>query len=591
VAFSILFAGDALARAQSNLEWLASYNAAAGLSDKAVKCAVDANGNVYACGTSYFAAWPTRDVETVKYSPAGVELWHRRFYDPGFVSDAGDIAVDSAGDVYVTCTTASSSSARLDLIKYKSDGTFLWSRTYGGPPQAGGIQIEFDAADNAIVLGYVYRPVVTAYDALVVGYSPSGQFLWATNIDGPTHGNDIGLALAITQSGDIYVAGQMMVDPVNNGDLLLARLNASGALQWTRTVDGGGSAHDMATAIAVAGNDRIAIAGYAGNGAGGDLAVVEFDAAGSASTLRKYDGPLHGADQACAAAIDASGVLWVLGASLGIGSSTDFVMLRYGAAGQLLTTKRYNGPAHRADQPVDLVLGGAGGAWACGYSYGPSGLATDTDVVLVQYDADGRELFANRFSTAGIFDDRIVDADPAPNGRIALAGWTTGSTGGDDYLALQLDLNALPQGYCTAKVNSLGCTPIVDFTGLSSASAASGFVVRSSIVRNHKSGLLFYGVSGTTSLPFQGGTLCVQAPIRRTPVVDSHGAASPANDCSGMFALDLNAFAAGALGGTPLPALLVAGTQVYCQWWGRDPGFPAPDNTALSSGMRYRVLP
>jgi hypothetical protein len=146
-----------------------------------------------------------------------------------------------------------------------------------------------------------------------------------------------------------------------------------------------------------------------------------------------------------------------------------------------------------------------------------------------------------------------------------------------------------PSTYCTAKVNSLGCTPSIGFTGFPSATSGSGFTVRATQIRNNKNGLLFYGVNGRASIPFQGGTLCVKTQIKRTPSVNSGGTPAPANDCSGIFSLDMNAFAVGSLGGSPLAALTVSGTVVDCQWWGRDPGFPAPNNTTLSNGLEYTV--
>lgn len=57
-------------------------------------------------------------------------------------------------------------------------------------------------------------------------------------------------------------------------------------------------------------------------------------------------------------------------------------------------------------------------------------------------------------------------------------------------------------------------------------------------VINNKSGVLLYGWSGRAAFPFQGGTLCMAAPIRRTVAVNA-GGNPPPNDCSGRFALDL----------------------------------------------------
>ena len=144
--------------------------------------------------------------------------------------------------------------------------------------------------------------------------------------------------------------------------------------------------------------------------------------------------------------------------------------------------------------------------------------------------------------------------------------------------------------YCTAKVNSLGCTPTIGFSGASSASASSGFLIGATSVLNNKNGLLFYGSNGRAALAFQGGTLCVKTPVRRTPAVNS-GGNPPPNDCSGNFSLDMNAFAAGLAGGNPAPELSVPGTIIDVQWWGRDPGFVAPNNTTLSDGLEYTVGP
>jgi probable HAF family extracellular repeat protein len=141
---------------------------------------------------------------------------------------------------------------------------------------------------------------------------------------------------------------------------------------------------------------------------------------------------------------------------------------------------------------------------------------------------------------------------------------------------------------CTAKTNSPGCVPMIFGTGIPSATATGGFVVRATQMLNNMPGLLIYGFNGAAALPFQGGTLCVGSPVFRTSGLNSGG--SPAGaDCTGVYSLDMNAFAHGLLGGTPQPNLTVPGTTVNCQFWGRDTGFTAPNNSQLSNGLRFEI--
>ncbi len=148
-----------------------------------------------------------------------------------------------------------------------------------------------------------------------------------------------------------------------------------------------------------------------------------------------------------------------------------------------------------------------------------------------------------------------------------------------------------PYRYCKEKVNSLNCRPVIDFAGQSSASSVSGFTILGSLVRNNRAGILLYSIVGKNNAPFQGGTLCLATPIGRTPSVTSGGSPAPVQDCSGVLALDFNAFALGQLGGNPFFELQIPGTRVFAQWWSRDPGFPAPGASSLTDALSFTVLP
>ncbi|MCC6406306.1 MAG: VCBS repeat-containing protein [Planctomycetes bacterium] len=138
--------------------------------------------------------------------------------------------------------------------------------------------------------------------------------------------------------------------------------------------------------------------------------------------------------------------------------------------------------------------------------------------------------------------------------------------------------------YCMAKPNSLGCVPTIGFSGTASVSSPLPFDVAASQVLNNKNGLLFYG-SHASSVPFQGGLLCVQPPIDRTAVQSSGGSPSGA-DCTGAFHFDFNAYVQS--GADPS---LVVGATVHAQYWSRDPLDPTGFGTSLTDALSFTLAP
>ena len=211
--------------------------------------------------------------------------------------------------------------------------------------------------------------------------------------------------------------------------------------------------------------------------------------------------------------------------------------------------------------------------------------AANGDMTLNLYDESGSTLLA---STPTYASGQLVAKG------IAMRGFD--NTGSIDIDTRRFAGGCAPPPitFCVAKTTSVTtagtCLPAMASLGQPSASAGSGFYVQGTNFINNKNCLLFYGNTGQASLPYQGGTLCVKSPIKRTPSTNTHGNLPP-NDCSGVPSIDMNRFAVGGLGGTPLPALTVPGTVVDCQWWGRDPGLAAPNNTMLSNGLEYVVGP
>ena len=121
---------------------------------------------------------------------------------------------------------------------------------------------------------------------------------------------------------------------------------------------------------------------------------------------------------------------------------------------------------------------------------------------------------------------------------------------------------AAPTTYCVAKDNSQGCTPAIDSSGSAALGGLDDLHVTASNVLNNKSGLLFWGAA-QASTPFQGGTKCVAAPTRRTPIQNS-GGNPPPDDCSGTYDFHFSEAYMAFWG-------LQGGDTVYAQYWSRDP--------------------
>ncbi len=596
VCFGLSFAFAASnAFAQAHLEWLATHDGAqAGLPDGAVDAAADAQGNVYVASDVRLTASDT-NVDVIAYSPSGALLWSRRFDLPNSdVDHSSDIALAPNGDLCVV-GYGSAPDNDLFLVRYDAAGNLLWSVIFGGAPGSGvdtGRALGFDSAGNAIVAGSV-TDASGNLDMLVQSYQPNGALLWETRIDGPEHGADEANALTIDASGSIFVAGRF--DYAGSAQAGVAKLDAQGQMLWLR---------ELNLSYPLAYDDQFRR--IAPDGEGGVLAIgttniyftwyfftrqnsllARYDGAGNLRWSSVYGSVLmtSGTD----VIVDDFGVVNALYAYDFLGTTKATVQRLSLFGGAVLSTSDYDGLLHNGATGANFVRGTAGQLFIAGRE-GSGILSANDQAFLMQRDSSGATNWIERAAGSN-FAPWIGRAISAPNGRVVLCGQAYSPSSDADALVMQFDVSDSPQTYCTAKTNFLGCTPPIGFTGESSASSASGFTLSASRIRNNKFGICLYSISGPAANPFGGGTLCVAGPILRTPPRSSGGNAPPANDCSGVYSIDMNAFAQGALGGHPLAALTVPGTTVYAQFWGRDPGFVAPDNIALSNALRYVVLP
>jgi hypothetical protein len=174
-----------------------------------------------------------------------------------------------------------------------------------------------------------------------------------------------------------------------------------------------------------------------------------------------------------------------------------------------------------------------------------------------------------------------VIVNPAGN-DIVFAYEYWGGADGDVYLR-RFQASSGVQTFCVGKVNSVGCTAQISAVGVPSPTILSAFTISATNVINQSPGMLFYGYS-SAFIPFQGGTLCLNGPVR-TPVQPSNGSMSGFN-CSGSLSYDFNARIR-----SGFDPFLVPGASITAQYYFRDALDSSGFGSGLSNAVRFTICP
>ena len=261
-----------------NRLWIKRYNGPGNSWDSAYAIGVDAQGNVYVTGGSVGASLFS-DFATIKYGPNGDRLWVRRYN--GAANDwdqAFALAIDSEGNVYVTGQSATAGSGYdYTTIKYSPAGVLIWAKRYNGPGNGDDVPtaIAVDAQGNAYVTGS--STGVDSYsDYTTIKYGPSGDRLWAKRYNGPGNGDDTPTAIAVDAQGNAYVTGYSP-GAGSGGDYATIKYSPSGERLWVQRYNGPGNGDDSAHAIALDAQGNVYVTGESeGEGSGSDYATIKY---------------------------------------------------------------------------------------------------------------------------------------------------------------------------------------------------------------------------------------------------------------------------------------------------------------------------
>jgi hypothetical protein len=345
--------------------------------DYGLAITVDAAGKAYVTGYTSSTNFPTenplagasaggQDVFVTKLNAAGNDLIYSTYLGGSGDDNGYGIAVDAAGNAYVTGYTSSTNfpttkntfqstyggNGDAFVTKLNASGNALVYSTYlGGSLADYGQAIAVDASGNAYVAGYTYstdfpteNPFQASsagdFDAFVTKLNGTGDtLLYSTHLGGSAA--DYGEGIAVDASGNAYVTGYTYstdfptASPFQanlNGLLnaFVTKLDAVGNALFYSTYLGGNTDFGRAIAVDAEGNAYVTGITESANfptvnafqstyGGDGDTFVTKFDPAGSALVYSTYLGG-SGYENGQSITVDAGGNAYVTG----ITSSTNF---------------------------------------------------------------------------------------------------------------------------------------------------------------------------------------------------------------------------------------------------------------------------
>ncbi|MFX1254816.1 MAG: SBBP repeat-containing protein, partial [Promethearchaeota archaeon] len=485
-------------------------------SDNSVRIAIDEAENTYITGYTWSTDFPTtpnaydptgdgsttfENIFICKLAANGSTMLYSTYISGEYIDRAYAIAIDTAGNAYVTGytgsndfpTTANAYNSTLGnawdvfILKLSSDGTKLLYSTYvGGNGYDYGYGIAVDDLDNAYITGYTNSPnfpTKNAYnsssngslDVFVLKLAANGTMQYSTYMSGSQ--DDQGWGIAVDAAGNVYVTGRTLSNdfPTMNPlfgdtdgdgstavwDAFIFKLATNGStLLYSTYISSPNTDYANAIAVDTAGNAYVT--GYTDSpsfpmenaydnthNGGWDVFVLKLAPTGDDLVYSTYVGGSND-DQGWAIAVDTAGNAYVTGETWSSdfpitpnayndtysGSWRDVFVCKLTASGMLLNSTYVGGKTEEIG--TGITVDTAGNAYVTGYTS-----STNFPTTPNAYDDTGDGIF-NHWD---VFVFKL-----AANGSILL--YSTYVSGTDDDIGREITIDDAGNAYVIGDTQS-----------------------------------------------------------------------------------------------------------------------------------------
>jgi len=299
---------------------------------------------------------------------------------------------------------------------------------------------------------------------------------WVRTLDGPVQYWDEASAIAVDDSGNVFVTGKDITGVGSICDYMTAKYNLSGELQWVKILDI--FPHDAPACIAIDNAGNVIVSGYgnvgyttikyssagdslwaavfyAGNPGGNAITVddsnniylagtdnyqsvaVKYNADGVVQWSKHYSGPENNRAWTKCINIDDAGYIYVAGRTELLSGNSGFLLMKYDSSGDTIWTRTYG------DTLYDCVINAITTDASCNiYLTGYSRVTLYiTYFITIKYDSGGNLQWAKTMSPTGSSFGQgfAVSVDKASN--VYVAGNCNRSGSFSDFVTTKYNSN------------------------------------------------------------------------------------------------------------------------------------------------------
>lgn len=349
--------------------------------------AVDTNGNAYVATVDA----DSDSYVTIKYDVNGNPAW-TNFYKSSLTSQesASDIAVDAAGNIFVTGSSFDNGSGCL-TVKYASDGSVLWANRYvidgAGGTGGSGTRVIVDQQENVLVAVDLHSIYGNKY--AVVKYSNSGTALWTNVVTAVSYAGGGVPQITVDPVGNVFLVGGTPGAGSTTADFTTVKYSSAGVPQWTnRFVDlNAGTQEFDGAGTDNAGNVYLVVASGSPSGSANyNYVTVKYSANGAAVWTNRYNGPANSSDLTRAMTVDKAGGVYVTGTSSSGGTSfgaLDWATVKYADNVRYVPPPYFVGQDTITFTAFDGFGNSATGAVTINVLFGPTSVVAPDDYTTV----------------------------------------------------------------------------------------------------------------------------------------------------------------------------------------------------------------